>query len=365
MHMKKLGKILVIFLFVGFMMGIVTAATSTDAHATDTGSSVNGGQTVTILDDRGQYITIPYPAKHVVFLVENTMNSMYAVGGADEISGIGSIWMPEKKEPFFRAIDPAYDQKPKITSTNGVIDLETLAKADPDLVVLWSADWNDDATTAIRDTLNVPVYGVYYTKLSDVSRANSVFAKIIGNENREAEVSKIMATYTKKVTDKTGTLQDERRPSVYWMWSDIYGTAGLNSATNDLIRLAGGKNVLENADVEGKMLEHPVISLDTLKKLDPDVIYMWYNDKTDPSDVLSGTGDFAGWKNLKAVKTGRVYEVSDPFVYDSFSPQQPLALMAIAKDLQPDLFKDINLDQLIDTFFAEMYKVHYPSLTPA
>lgn len=324
-----------------------------------------GGQTITIVDDRGQYITIPYPVNHVVFLVENAMNSMYAVGGADKISGIGPIWMSEKKEPFFQSIDPGYNDKPKITTNGGTVDLEALKKADPDLVVLWSADWNDEATKSIRQALNVPVYGVYYTKLSDVSRANNVYAKIIGNEAREAEVSAIMGEYTRMVTDKTGGIPDENRPRVYWMWNDIYGTAGLNSATNDLIRLAGGKNLLEEANLEGKMQEHPKISLDLLKKLDPDVIYMWYNENVDPEDILSGKGDFAEWKNLKAVKTGKVFEVTDPFIYDSFSPQQPLALMAIAKDLHPELFSGIHLGQVIDSFFVKMYRVHYPGFSQA
>ncbi len=340
-------------------------AADSDESRSAGNSADNSGQTITILDDRGQYLTIRYPVTHVVFLVENAMNSMYAVGGADKISGIGTIWMPEKKEAFFRAIDPGYDTKPKISTNGGVVDLDTLRKADPDLVVLWSSDYNDEATTAIREELKVPIYGVYYTKLSDVSRANNVYAKIIGNEAREAEVSAIMGEYTRMVTDRTRNIPDEKRQRVYWMWNDIYGTAGLNSATNDLIRLAGGKNILEEADLEGKAQEHPTISLELLKRLDPDVIYMWYSQDIVPADIISGKGDFADWKNLKAVKTGRVYEVTDPFVFDSFSPQQPLALMAIAKDLYPDLFAEINLDKIIDSFFVKIYKVHYPGFTPA
>ena len=65
-------------------------------------------------------------------------------------------------------------------------------------------------------------------------------------------------------------------------------------------------------------------------------------------------------ENLKAVKSGRVYEVTDPFLFDSFSPQQPLALMAIAKNLHPDHFMDLNMDTVIDSFFVRMYGVHYP-----
>ena len=348
-------------MLVSFFFAFICPTVADEENNVDADQISHSGQTITILDDRGQYITIPYPVQRVVFLVENAMNSMYAVGGAETISGIGNIWMLDKKEPFFRAIDPGFDLKLQIKDTNGDVDLQALSQAKPDLVVLWSADWNDEVTTAIKDQLKIPVYGVYYTKLSDVSRANSVYAKMIGNENRESEVASIMAEYTKKVTDKTSGLQDDQRPTVYWMWGDIYGTAGTNSATNEIIRLSGGRNVLETADIAGKSDEHPVLNLETLKKLNPDVIYLWYNEEVNPSDILRGEGDFTQWRDLKAVKTGRVYEVADPFVYDSFSPQQPLALMAIAKDLHPDLFTDINLPDLIDSFFVKMYNIHYPS----
>lgn len=358
--MKKWSIILSLFLLVSTSIGTIFAEENVHTLPSGISESDSGGETITILDDRGQYITIPYPVKRVVFLVENAMNSMYAVGGTDRISGIGSIWMLEKKEPFFRAIDPSFDEKPRFNTDSGDIDLDALAQVKPDLVVLWSADWNDAITTKIRDTLNVPVYGVYYTKLSDVSRANSIYAKMIGNEAREAEVSDIMGEYTRITTDKTAGLQESDRPTVFWMWNDIYGTAGLNSATNDLIQLAGGKNVLENADFEEKKIEHPIISLETLQRLNPDVMYLWYNDQIDPSDIIEGTGDFAAWKNLNAVKNKRVYEVSDPFIYDSFSPQQPLALMAIANNLHPELFSGMDQNENIDSFFMKMYGVHYP-----
>lgn len=359
-RMKSWLIIVMLFLLVSLQGGTIQAEENPQPLSIEKVTSNSGGETITILDDRGQYITIPYPVRRVVFLVENAMNSMYAVGGADRIAGIGSIWMAEKKEPFFRAIDPSFDEKPRFNTDSGEIDLNALAKVQPDLVVLWSSDWNDAITTKIRDTLHVPVYGVYYTKLSDVSRANSVYAKMIGDEAREAEVSEIMGEYTRRTTDKTADLQESDRPTVYWMWNDIYGTAGLNSAMNDLIRLAGGRNVLENADLEEKKIEHPVISLEMLQKLDPEVLYLWYNEDLDPSDVIDGKGEFAAWKNLKAVKNRRVYEVTDPFVYDSFSPQQPLALMAIANNLHPELFQGINQNEVIDSFFEKMYGVQYP-----
>ena len=64
--------------------------------------------------------------------------------------------------------------------------------------------------------------------------------------------------------------------------------AGLNSMGNELIDKAGGVNVLTKWTNETKTVEHPVLNLETLLELNPEVIYMWSNDKLDPKNITSG-----------------------------------------------------------------------------
>ncbi|MGV8175157.1 MAG: ABC transporter substrate-binding protein [Methanothrix sp.] len=227
-------------------------------------------KTIQITDDRGRTIEVPYPCERIVFLVENAMNTMYAVGGADSIVGIGDIWMPEQREPLFRAIDPGFDQKVRISKEGGMVNLETLASADPQLVVLWSVDWDDDVTKSIEENLNVPTYGVFIDSISDLQRQAEVLGKIIGNESRAEEVVDIMTAYEAKVTDVTSTLNETDKPKVYWMWGDILGTAGLNSTANELIEKAGGVNVMQYWSNETRSMEHPKLNLESLVQLNPD-----------------------------------------------------------------------------------------------
>jgi iron complex transport system substrate-binding protein len=326
----------------------------------------NGSEnkTIQITDDRGRTIEVPYPCERIVFLVENAMNTMYAVGGADNIVGIGDIWMPEQREPLFRAIDSGFDQKVRISKEGGMVNLETLASADPQLVVLWSVDWDDDVTKSIEENLNVPTYGVFIDSISDLQRQAEVFGQIIGNESRAAEVIDIMSTYEAKVTDVTSSLDETDKPKVYWMWGDILGTAGLNSTANELIEKAGGVNVMQYWSNETRTMEHPKLNLESLVQLNPDVIYMWYNTNLDPEDVISGK-DFEGWKDINAVKNGKVFEVQNPLIFDFHTPRYPLALMIMAKDINPDKFQDLDLDAEIDNMFVDLYSVHYPGFAPA
>lgn len=342
-------------------VSIILALASMPAIA---GGTDGSNTAIQITDDRGRTVEVPYPCERIVFLVENAMNTMYAVGGADSISGIGDIWMPEQREPLFRAIDPNFDQKVRISKEGGMVNMETLAKADPQLVVLWSVDWDDDVTKAIEENLNVPTYGVFIDSIGDMKRQAEVFGHIIGKEDRAAEVVDIMTRYEEKVTNVTSSIPEGEKPKVYWMWSDILGTAGLNSTANDLIEKAGGVNVMELWTNETRTLEHPTLNLESLVQLNPDVIYMWYNPNLDPEDVISGK-DFEGWKDINAVKNGKVFEVQNPLIFDFHTPRYPLALMIMAKDINLDKFQDLDLDAEIDNMFVDLYSVHYPGFAAA
>jgi iron complex transport system substrate-binding protein len=325
--------------------------------------------TVSLTDFRGQTMEVPVGTRNVVFLVENAMNTFYAVGGADHISGIGDIWQPSFKDAFFNAVDPDYATTPRVATKDGAVDLESLAAADPDLVVLWSADIDDKDTAAIEGSLGVPVYGVFLDSFDDLTKLTEDMAAILGDPARAAAVNAQIATEMARITAISSSIPAEQRPSVYWMWSDVFGTAGTQSTANELIEAAGGVNVLSQWDDATAATEHPVLSMETIAQLDPDVIYLWFNPEIDPQDILDGKQvagyDFGPWASLTAVREGRVFELDDPFLYDFMTGRQPIATLKIAKDINPDAFADVDLVSEYDAFFRQMYGVTYPDYQPA
>ncbi|WP_321417497.1 molybdate ABC transporter substrate-binding protein [uncultured Methanomethylovorans sp.] len=336
-----------------------SSSKSSDSSETDT---------ITVTDDLGRSITVPYPCERTVFLVENAMNTMYAVGGANDIVGIGKVWAEDVKAPFFKAIDSNYTVK-KISNGTAQPSTETIATVNPQLVFLWASDWESADIKAIEETLNVPVYAVYIDSLDDLQNQITTFSKLIGKKEQGEKVIDVMDNEMDKVTDVTNKISDEEKPTVYWMWGDVYGTAGKTSTANDLIERSGGINVIDEWDNSSKNTEHPVLNLETLLKLNPDVIYMWYNANLDPQNITSGDNvngiDFSDWSQLDAVKNGRVYEFSDHFVYDFHTPRLPLAMMYMAKDLYPTQFADMDLTEEADQYFVDIYGVHYPGYESA
>jgi len=318
------------------------------------------GAPMEVEDNLGRTVTIDQPCQKIVFLVENALNTYYSIGDPETVLAIGdNIWKRELKEDFFKAVDPKFDDKVRIGFDAGLVSLETLAAEDPDLVVLWATSPEDENLNAITETLRIPVYAVFITSSGDMYKQVRDMGTISGKTDRASEVEAIMISYVEEVTSATEGIPDEDRPKVYWMWSDVLGTAGRESGFDDLIYQAGGINVMNYWDNDASYVEHPTVPLETLINLNPDVIYMWYNEKLDPEDIIRGT-EFAGWRDINAVKTGRVYEIENPFLFDAFSPRMPMALMHLAKNIQPELFADMSIDERMDGFFGEMYSVHYP-----
>ena len=185
------------------------SGSSSSSGSSSTSSSDNTNK-ITVTDDLGRSITVPYPCEKTVFLVENAMNSMYAVGGTDKISGIGAVWFEDTKAPFFRAIDSNYDKK-RLSNGSEQPTNEKIATANPQVVFLWAADWASQDIKSIEENLNVPVYAVFIDSLDDLQRQMKTLSKMIGNEARGDEVIGIMNESMKKVTDVTGSLIHRRK----------------------------------------------------------------------------------------------------------------------------------------------------------
>jgi len=326
--------------------------------------SVSAQETI-IKDDLGRNVTISSPAQRVVFTMENALKTYYAVGDPQNVVALkDDKWMRRLTEDVFPVIDPDFESKIVVNITGDQLNLESLAKVNPDLVVLWASSPDDPNLHAINETLKVPTFAIYVTSLDDVFRQVDTMGLISGNKERAERVKETMESYKDNTTTVTDQIAEKDRPKVFWMWTDVYGTAGVKSGMNDLIDLAGGINVMTMADKDAQEMEHPVVTQETLIKLNPDVIYMWYNENLDPEDITGGE-EFKGWKDINAVKNNRIYEIENPYLFDAFSPRMPLALLHVAKDLHPDKFQGVDMNQTVDQYNLDMWGVHYPSMVKA
>lgn len=136
-----------------------------------------------------------------------------------------------------------------------------------------------------------------------------------------------------------------------WAQGNLETSCG-KSTVQDLIHLAGGKNVCDSI-----FNEHMIVNMEQIIAWNPDIIIMWYNEKQNPSDIINNEQ----WKLIKAVKKGRVYEFPEIFLCDLWTLKYTYAVKMVAKWTYPHLFTDIDLEKeksnMLQTLYGNKLKV--------
>lgn len=223
------------------------------------------------------------------------------------------------------------------------INVETLMKYKPDLVLIWKDDMLVQSVKKEIEKTNTPTIMVPFRKISDMPLAFRLAGDAIG----EGERGEILAKYSQNIIDEVKTNVSKQKPTSYYYAEGLDGlsTECDKSFHVEAINFAGGENV--HKCQQSGVLGLEKISFETLLKYNPDVIIVQtsvlYNDiMLDPM-----------WKSLKAVKNGRVYLVpNQPFNWIDRPPSfmRVLGIQWLAKILHPEAYQ-IDLNKRIREFY--------------
>ena len=171
--------------------------------------------------------------------------------------------------------------------------------------------------------------------------------KLTGNQARADELVRYTQNEILRFQKRLGDVPAARRPGVYYMWAQgNLETSGGLSTVNDLIDLAGGRNICASIPQE-----HLVVNLEKVIGWNPDVIVMWYNERKSPSDIIRDPQ----WQMIKAVKERRVHELPEIFLCDLWTLKFQYAVKMVSKWCHPELFKDIDLEKEKEKMLSTLY----------
>ncbi|MCI5132893.1 MAG: ABC transporter substrate-binding protein, partial [Candidatus Electrothrix sp. EH2] len=222
------------------------------------------------------------------------------------------------------------------------VSLESVLALRPDLVLIWS---EQTETIAALEARGIPVFGVSLKSIDDVYQEIEALGRLTGREARAAE---IIAWTKGELTRFTARIPaDADRPRLYYMWAqgDLETSCG-GSTVNDLISMAGGRNVCGQLHKE-----HTTLSREHLLRWNPEVLVMWYNERKSPKDILADPQ----WKNVAAVRQGRVHEFPEVFLCDLWTLKFVHAVKMVAKWTHPTLFADIDLRKEQEEMLLRLY----------
>lgn len=241
----------------------------------------------TVTDDYGRTVVVPTQPQRVVSLSPAVTEIIYALGAQEMLVG----------RTDFCEYPAEAQQLPSIGGISN-LNIESILSLNPDLVI--SGSMVSKKVTDQMDAMGVPMVCVI-----EKPRFNALFDNIsaighlVGKEHEADSLIENLELRIENLISSTDSSQlstpNSQLPTVYYVVG--FGasgnfTAGGNTFINDIIRMAGGRNIAE--DVEGWSY-----SLEALVKEDPDYIIVRRED----------SATFCGMKpynTLSAVRNGHV-----------------------------------------------------------
>jgi iron complex transport system substrate-binding protein len=173
-----------------------------------------------------------------------------------------------------------------------------------------------------------------FLDLTSVDKMNNAIQQLGKKYNREKQAEAIVSKYTKKMADINQKIQGKKPPTVLILLGvpGSYLVATEHSYIGDLVKLAGGKNV-----VQGETVEYLASNTEYLQQANPDVILraahgmpeeviIMFDQEFKKNDI---------WKHFDAVTNKRVYDLEEKLFGTTGNLEVNEALDALMKMLYP------------------------------
>ena len=271
MHCKKLMR------QVFFILAFFSSALMANAIPTN----------ITVIDDTGVSVVLSQPAKRLVVLGPNLIESLYEIGAGDYILGASEYSdYPEAAKTI-----------PRVGSHN-TINFEMIISLAPDLVLIWHSGFGAENVAKLR-SLGLNVYASEPKTLDDIESLLNDLGQLTGLPESAAiaaakyrnEFNRLQSSYSQKETVSV----------FYQVWHEPMQTLNGDHVVNAVIELCGGKNVFASLPEIA-----PRVSIESVIAMNPDVIISSGSDNRDAKKL-----DFwQRWKMVSAVQNEQVHFIN-------------------------------------------------------
>ena len=325
--MNKISKKLVALLFVVVLAFSMVSCGNSNAEdknqasqtpqptveaATETPATAEVTYPVTVTDSFGKEATLKAEPAKVISVGPNITEMIYKLGAEDKLVG--------------RTDYCDYPEEVASVESIGTLrtpDIQKIISLEPDLVIA-STHFDEENAKKLEDA-GIPVIALY--EEHDVTGVYTMIETLGTALNKQAEAAKTVAEMKDTVEEVTTKVAGLEQPSVYYVVGyGEYGdfSAPANTFVGQLIKLAGGNNIVPESDSW-------TYSLEALLEADPEIIVLRQGEK----DAFMTAENY---KELTAVKEGHVYEI-DNNLLDRQGYRNAEGLKALAEIFHPEAFK--------------------------
>ena len=262
------------------------------------------GEGVAVTDMAGREIKLAGPAGSIVVLMPSDCEILYAIGAGDKVVGRGTYC--NYPEDVLSVTE---------VNSGGELNLEQIIGLKPDLVVMTKMAHNPEAVSKLEEA-GIAVIVTDAQTIEDTYACITLLGAAAGKPDEAAKVVEDMKTRLAAVAQQAGetglTVYIETTPMEYG-WG-LY-SAGPGNFMDEIASLCGLKNIFGDVDQAW-----PVVDPEAVIAADPDLILtIDSNGMGEGMEADKVILSREAWQDMKAVKEGRVYVVSN----DMFSRPAP------------------------------------------
>ncbi len=286
--------------------------------------------TITTYDGNGEPIEEVFTEapKRVVAVYQSAIETLLALGQGDKIVLAAMLDTPVKDE--YR------EQFDKIKYQEKAPTKEEVLGAEPDFITSWTSYFGEKTLGSAKDWIGKGI-NTYVQTNSGALKPNTLqneyndiinMGRIFDVEDKALSIVENMKSEIKKAADHVAGKEKVKTAIIEINRDGQYRVYGSDSIGGDIAQQVGAELVADKNGTIGK---------EDLMNLNPDVIFVVYfgNEMTGETEVSKITDD-ASFKNLEAVKNGRVLPIVLSEVYAT-GVRTLDGIKTITKGLYPDL----------------------------
>ena len=312
------------------------AGPSGDANASgaptpvDTLTAQPIGETYIFTDSAGREVELPRNIERIAPSGTAAQLVLFTLC-PDKLVGFSNNFYDEQ----FEYIDQKYKALPVFGSFySETLNLESVMVANPQVII----DIGEvkpgiaDDMLGLEERTGIPTVFIHMD-LNTITAAYETLGGITGETDQARKVIDYIEKTMSETEERTRRIPEAERVRVYYGDGDGLNAMVSGTVHTDVIDIAGGVNV---AEVEETMRGgEAIISLEQLMLWNPDVILFT------PDSIYDEAASLPEWREIRAIKSGRIYEVPGlPYNWMGrpASVNRILGIRWLSNLLYPDLF---------------------------
>ena len=235
-----------------------------------------------------------FPAKRIVCLTEETVETLYLLGEQDRIVGVSGYAV---RPPQVRR------EKPRVSAFTSA-DIPKILALEPDLVFTFSDLQAPIAAELIR--AGIAVHAFNQRDIAGILAMIRTVGALVGTIDKAQALAR---SYEGRLGEVAALVRGRARPKVYFEEWDDPLISGIGWVS-ELIEIAGGEDVFPGFGTQKAAKDRIVAPQDVIAAAPDIILASWCGKK-----VVSGKiRERSGWDAIPAVQNDRIVEIKSPLI---------------------------------------------------